>query len=112
MGLAFGGAAVDVDAGTGAVASPGERDGVDGTVECAVASAVEPVADGLAAAGLDRVGATQRRERDLVAAPARAGEAHDGLRGTHRPDPPYQLLIVTAVEMSSPAMQTAQLRKI
>jgi hypothetical protein len=60
---------------------------VNGAVECAIAATVEPVPDGLTAAGRDRVGATEGGERGLVAAPARVGEAHDGLGGADGPDP-------------------------
>jgi hypothetical protein len=48
-GLAFGGAAVDVGAGSGAVADPGQGDGVDDAVECPVAAGSEQPADGNAA---------------------------------------------------------------
>jgi len=58
----------------------------DGAVECPVASAVEPVPDGLAAAGGDRARAAQGGERGLAAAAARVGEAHDGLGGADRAD--------------------------
>jgi len=47
--LSLGGAPGDVGAGAGAAADPGHCDGVDGAVEGAVAAAVEPVPDGLAA---------------------------------------------------------------
>jgi len=43
---------------------------VDGAVEGAVAAAVEPVPDGLAAAGWDRAGAAERGERGFAAAAA------------------------------------------
>jgi hypothetical protein len=74
-GLALGGTAVDVGAGSGAVARPGEHDHVDGAVECAVAAAVEAVPDGVAAAGRDRVGATERGECGFVAASAGVGSS-------------------------------------
>jgi hypothetical protein len=85
-GLSLGGAPGDVGAGAGAAADPGQRDGVDGAVQRAVAAAVEPVPDGLAAAGRDRAGAAEGGERGLVAAAAGVGEADDGLRGADRPD--------------------------
>jgi hypothetical protein len=85
-GLAFGGAPGDVGAGAGAAAHPGQRDGVDGAVEGPVCAAVEPVPDGAAAAGREGAGAAEGGERGLAAAPARMGEADDGLRGADRPD--------------------------
>ena len=59
---------------------------MDGAVQCPVAAAVEPVPDGLAAAGRDRAGAGEGGERGLAAAPAGVGEAHDGLGRADRPD--------------------------
>ena len=56
-GLSLGGAPGDVGAGPGAAAHPGQRDGVNGAVQGPVPAAVEPVPDGLAAAGRDRAGA-------------------------------------------------------
>jgi len=84
--FSLGGAPGDVGAGAGAAAHPAHRDGVDGPVQRPVAAAVEPVPDGLAAAGRDRAGAAERGECGLAAAAARVGEAHDGLRGADRPD--------------------------
>ena len=49
----LGGPARDVGAGAGAVPNAGHGDGVDRAVEGSVATAVEPVAGGLAAGGLD-----------------------------------------------------------
>jgi hypothetical protein len=80
------GAPGDMGAGAGAAADPGERDGVDGAVEGPVAAAVEPVPDGLAAAGWDRAGAAERGERGFAAAAAGVGEADDGPGGADRPD--------------------------
>ena len=68
LGLAFGGAALDVAAGAGATAHSCHRDGVDGSVQGPVAAAVEAVvAGGLAAAGRDRRDAAEPREGRLVA---------------------------------------------
>ena len=47
-GLAFGEAAGGVGPGFGITAEPRQGDGVEGTVELAVAATVEPVASGLA----------------------------------------------------------------
>ena len=80
-GLSLGGAPGDVGAGAGAAAHPDQRDGVDGAVQRPVAAAVEPVPDGLAAAGRERAGAAQRGEGGFAAAAAGVGEADDGLRG-------------------------------
>src|SRR4051794_11317428 len=85
-GLALGGAPGDVGLGGGAAAHPDHGDGVDGAVERAVAAAVEPVAHGAAAAGLQRAGAGQRGERGVVAASTGVGEADDGLGGGDRAD--------------------------
>ncbi len=85
-GLSFRGAPGYVGEGAGAAAHPGDRDGVDGPVQGPVAAAVEPVPDGLAAAGRDRADAAEGGERGFAAAPAGVGEAHDGLRGADRPD--------------------------
>ena len=52
VGVAFSSAAGDVGLGGGAAAHPGNGDGVDGPVESAIRTAVEPVTDGPAAAGL------------------------------------------------------------
>jgi hypothetical protein len=59
---------------------------VDGAVQRPVPTAVEPVTDGLAAAGRDGAGAAEGGERGLAAAAAGVGEAHDGLGGADRPD--------------------------
>jgi hypothetical protein len=53
--LAFRGAPGDVGAGAGAAADPADRDGADGAVQGPVAAAVEPVPDGAAAAGRNRL---------------------------------------------------------
>jgi hypothetical protein len=86
-GLSLGGAPGDVGPSSRAAAHPGERDGVDGAVQVPVPAAVEPVPDSSPAAGRDGAGAAERGERGLAAAPARVGEAHDGLGGADRPDP-------------------------
>ncbi len=83
---AFGGAPGDVGAGLGAAAHAGQGDGVQGPVQRPVAGAVEPVPDGAAAAGGQRAGAGERRERCVVAAPAGVGEADYGLCGADRSD--------------------------
>jgi hypothetical protein len=59
---------------------------VDRAVQGAVAATVKPVPLRAAAAGLERVGAGQRGERGLAAAPPDMGEAHDRLRGGDRAD--------------------------
>ena len=51
-----------------------------------VPAAVEPVPGGHATAGRERAGAAEGGVRGLAAAPARVGEAHDGLGGADRPD--------------------------
>src|ERR671919_758087 len=59
-GLSLGGASLDVGAGAGTAADPGQRDGVDGAVQCPVTAAVESMSDDSAAAGRDGAGAGQR----------------------------------------------------
>ena len=85
-GLSFGGAPGDVGAGAGAAAHPGQRDGVDGAVQRPVAATVEPVPDGLAAAGRDGAGAAKGGEGSFAAAAAGVGEADDGLGSADRSD--------------------------
>src|SRR5690242_3707474 len=73
VGLALGSAAFGVGAGVGIVAQPGQRDGVQGAVELAVAGPVEAVAGRLARAGGDRCDAGEHGEGSIVADPARVG---------------------------------------
>jgi hypothetical protein len=87
-GLALGGAASDVGAGPGTATHSDHGDGVDRAVECAIAAAVEPVAYGSAAAGLQRAGAGQGGERGIVSAASGMGETHDRLGGGDRPEAP------------------------
>jgi hypothetical protein len=54
LGLSVGGYAGEVGAGAGAAADAGDGDGAAGAVQQPVSAAVEPVPDGLAAAGRDR----------------------------------------------------------
>jgi len=56
-GLSLGGAPGNVGPRARATAHPDQRDGMDGPVEGPVPAAVEPVPDGLAAAGRERAGA-------------------------------------------------------
>jgi hypothetical protein len=60
--------------------------GVQGAVERAVTAAVEPVAQGLAAAGRKWAGPGQGGERGLAADSAGVGEADDHLGGGDRAD--------------------------
>src|SRR6476661_5325811 len=85
-GLALGGAAGDVGPSPGAVGHAGQGDGVQGAVERAVAAAVEPVAYGAPAAGLEGAGPGQGGERGVVAAAAGVGEADNRLGGANRAD--------------------------
>jgi hypothetical protein len=62
--LAFGGASGDVGLGGGAAACSGHGDGVDGAVERPVSAAVESVAQGAAAAGLEWAGAGEGGDDD------------------------------------------------
>src|SRR5450755_1646061 len=62
LGLAFGGAAFDVGAGSVAVAQPADGDEVERSVGLAVAAVVEAVAGGLAGGRGDRAGAAEHRE--------------------------------------------------
>ena len=62
LGLAFGGAAFDVGAGSVAVAQRADRDEVERSVGLAVAAVVEAVAGGLAGGRGDRAGAAEHRE--------------------------------------------------
>jgi len=82
--LPFGSAADEVGAGAGAGPHPDLRDGVDGPVERPVAAAVEPVADGAAAARWDGTDAGEGCEGGVGSDPARVGEADDSLRGANR----------------------------
>lgn len=85
-GFAFYGASCEVGAGFGAVAHSAGGDGVDGAVEGPVAATVEPMSDGAAAAGWQRVGAGEGGEGGVVSASAGMGEADDGLGGADRSD--------------------------
>ena len=69
-----------VGAGFGVAAHPGDRDGVQGAVEVAVAAAVEPVPGPLSAAGLQRGDAGEGGEGGFVADPAAVGPADQQLR--------------------------------
>src|SRR5690242_16738822 len=86
-GLSFCSASFDVGAGAGAAAGSGQRDGVDGAVQGSVAAAVEPMPHGPAATGRKGAGAGQGRERRLITATARVGEADHGLRRSDGSDP-------------------------
>ena len=106
LGLAFGEAAVHVAAGSFAVVEPDEDDHVQGSVGCAVAGEVEPVAVGAPAGGGDRRGGAQVREGRLGAEPvdvlARGDEQGRGVvraasetghcGGRHSGDQPVELL--------------------
>jgi hypothetical protein len=69
-GLSLGSAPGNEGACTWAAAHPDQRDGVDGAVNGPATATVEPVPDGMAAAGRDRAGAPEGSEHGLAAAPA------------------------------------------
>src|SRR6476469_347086 len=85
--LAFGSASGDIGLGSGAVAHSDRSDRVDGTVEGAIAAAVEAVAHGAPAAGRYRAGSGEGGKRGVVAAAAGVRERHDGLGGGDGSDP-------------------------
>src|SRR5207247_9156747 len=77
--------AVVVGGGLSVQTFPGERDPVQRAVQLAVAAAVEPVASGRSARGLDRARASERGEGGLRAHPARLAAGDDQLCRADRP---------------------------
>jgi hypothetical protein len=73
FGLSLADAAVEVGARLGLVLGAGERDGVAGVVDLAVAAAVEPVADGLAGGGWQGRGSVAAGEGRFVLEAGRVG---------------------------------------
>jgi hypothetical protein len=81
VGFAFGAASCFVVAGIFMAAEPGDRDGVESTIEVPVASAAQPVPGALAAAGLERGDPSQRCECSFAADTAAVGPADQKLSG-------------------------------
>ena len=84
--LAFGGLAGEVVVGLGVAAGARDRDPVDGSVDLAVAAAVEPVAIGLAGADGDRRQAGGAGELGVAGEAAGARDFTDELGGGQRPE--------------------------
>lgn len=78
-GLAFGGAASRIGPCFGMVVQPGERDGVQCSVQLPIAATVEPVSHGLAAGGRDGCDTSQSGERCVVADAARVATTRPGI---------------------------------
>ncbi len=86
LALAFGSFALDVGLAFGVAAGSGDGDAVDGSVDLAVAAAVEAVALGLARAGWDRCDAAGAGELGVGCEAVGAGDLADQLGGRQRPE--------------------------
>lgn len=88
-GLSFLEALFDVGLGGGVVACPGEDDGVDGSVEFAVSSSVESVADCLTGGGGDGCGTGEGGEGCFAVAASWVRPGLVDLCGHDGPDPGF-----------------------
>jgi hypothetical protein len=86
-GLALGALAGDVGLRFGVAAQPRDRDAVDGGIDMAVATAVEPMAVGVARADWDRCDAAGASELGVGGKALRAGDLADELAGGSGPKP-------------------------